>query len=121
MSVSLCISLSLSCMGISVLPQQLPILGKFSAIVSSSIFSGPFSLFFFRDPYDVNVGMITVVPEVSWIVSIIFILFSLFFYVSVISIIFQLTYSLFCLSVLQLIHSSVFFISVLCYSPLLVI
>ena len=42
-----------------------PMIGKFSAIVSSNIFSGPLSLFAFWDPYNVNVGVFNVVPEVS--------------------------------------------------------
>ena len=42
-----------------------PMLGKFLAIISSNIFSDLFSLFFFWDPYNVNVGAFTVVPEVS--------------------------------------------------------
>jgi len=59
-----------------------PLLGKFSDIMSSNIFLGPFSLslffFFFWDPYDANVGAFKVVPEVSQAVFILFILFSLF-------------------------------------------
>ena len=41
-----------------------PMLGKFSGIISSNIFSGP-SLFSFWDPYNVNIGAFIVVPEVS--------------------------------------------------------
>ena len=40
-------------------------LTKFSAIISSNVFSGPFSLFSFWDPYNVNVGAFYVVPEIS--------------------------------------------------------
>ena len=36
--------------------------GRFLAIISSNIFSGPF---FFWNPYNVNVGVLDVVPEVS--------------------------------------------------------
>ena len=38
---------------------------KFLSIISSNIFSGPFSLSSFWDPYNVNVGVFNVVPEVS--------------------------------------------------------
>ena len=37
--------------------------GKFPAIISSNIFSGPLSLFSFWDPYSVNAGVFNVVPE----------------------------------------------------------
>ena len=40
-------------------------LGKFSAIISSKIFSFLFFLFFFWDPYNSNVGAFDIVPEVS--------------------------------------------------------
>ena len=44
-----------------------PMLGKFFASISLNIFSGPFSLslFSYWDPYNVNVGVLNVVPEVS--------------------------------------------------------
>ena len=46
-----------------------PILGKFSTIISSSIFSLSLSffflVFFFWDPYDLNVGVFNIVPQVS--------------------------------------------------------
>ena len=42
-----------------------PTLGKFSASMSSTIFSGPFSLSSFWDPYNANVGVCNVVPKVS--------------------------------------------------------
>ena len=42
-----------------------PMLGKFSTINSSNIFSGPFSLSSFWDPYNVNVVAFNLVPEVS--------------------------------------------------------
>ena len=45
-----------------------PVLGKFSAITSSDIFSGPFSLFF----YNANIGVFNVVPEISYAVFISF-------------------------------------------------
>ena len=57
-----------------------PILGKFSTIISSSIFSFLF-VFFFWDSYDSNVGAFNIVPEVSEIVHISFIfLFSSLFH-----------------------------------------
>ena len=39
--------------------------GKFLAIISSNIILDPFSLFFLWDPYNVNVDVLEVVPEVS--------------------------------------------------------
>ena len=39
--------------------------GKFLAIISSNIFLDPFSLFFLWDPYNVNVDVLEVVPEMS--------------------------------------------------------
>ena len=51
-----------------------PILGKFSTIISSSIFSWPFflssSLGWFFFSYDLNVGLFNIVPEVSEVVLI---------------------------------------------------
>ena len=46
---------------------SLLVFGKFSAIMSSNIFSSPFflCLFSFWDPYNVNIGAFNVVPEVS--------------------------------------------------------
>ena len=41
-----------------------PMLGRFSAIISSSIFPDP-SFLFLLDPYNENVGVFNVVPEVS--------------------------------------------------------
>ena len=41
-----------------------PVLGKFSAFISSNIFSVPFSLFSFWGLYNANVGVFTIVPEV---------------------------------------------------------
>ena len=50
-----------------------PILGKFSTIISSSIFSRSFFfVFFFWDPYDSNVVAFNIVLEVSEIVLISF-------------------------------------------------
>ena len=52
---------------------SVPILGKFSAIISSSIFSRPFFfVFFFWDSYDLNVGAFHIVPEVPEVVLISF-------------------------------------------------
>ena len=47
-----------------------PILGKFSAIISSSSFSWPFFFvfFFLWDSYDSNVGVFHIVPEVPVLV-----------------------------------------------------
>ena len=48
-----------------------PILGKFSTIISSSIFSSSMAflfVFFFWDSYDLNVGAFNIVPEVSKVV-----------------------------------------------------
>jgi len=51
-----------------------PILGKFSTIISSSIFSWSF----FLDSYDSNVGLFNIVPEVSEVVLFSFDYFFLF-------------------------------------------
>ena len=57
----------------------LPILRKFSMIISSSISSCPFIfVFFFWDTYDLNVGAFNIVPEVSEVVFISFNSFSFF-------------------------------------------
>ena len=65
---------------------SLLVFGKFSAIMSSNIFSSPFflCLFSFWDPYNANVGACNVVPEVSQS-SFLFILFSVFCFAAVIS------------------------------------
>ena len=78
-----------------------PILGKFSTIISSDIFSAPFFFSsFFWDPYNLNVGACDVVPDVTETVlnsshSFFFVLLcsSYFHYF-----IFQVTYLFFCLS-----------------------
>ena len=49
-----------------------PILGKFSTIISSSIFSWSFFVFFFWDSYNSNAGVFHIVLEVSEIVLISF-------------------------------------------------
>ena len=55
------------------------ILGKFLAIITSSIFSWSFFfVFFFWDTYDLNVGAFNIVPEVSEVVFISFNSFSFF-------------------------------------------
>ena len=54
-----------------------PMLRKFSAIISSSIFVA-LSLFSFWDPYNVNVSVFDVVPDISKLSSFLFFLFSLF-------------------------------------------
>ena len=69
--ITMCFSmflLGVTCLGLSELPGlgwlfPFP-LGKFLTVISSNIFSGPFSLFFW-DPYNVKVGSFNVVPEVS--------------------------------------------------------
>ena len=76
-----------------------PMLGTFSAIISSSIFPDP-SFLFLLDPYNENVGVFNVVPEVSQVV---FISLHSFFCVLFCSIdfhhfVFQVTYPFFCLS-----------------------
>ena len=70
-----------------------PMLGKFSAFVSSNIFSGAFSLLLWH-PFNVNVSAFDVVPEVSGCLH----FFSFFFLYSVL----QQWFPSFCL----LIHSS---------------
>ena len=42
-----------------------PMLGKYSTIMSSNIFSDPSFSLFFWDPYSSNVGTFNIVPEVS--------------------------------------------------------
>ena len=42
-----------------------PMWGKFPAIISSNIFSGPLSLLSFRDHFNANVDAFNVVSEVS--------------------------------------------------------
>ena len=77
-----------------------PILGKFSTIISSSIFSWSFFfVFFFWDSYDSNVGAFDIVPEIS---EVVFISFNSFFFLPPCFIyfhhsIFHLTYPIFCL------------------------
>ena len=81
-------------MGLSV---SFLVLGKFSALMSSDIFSGLFVSFW--DPYGAIVGVFNVVPEVSDTLLISFILFSSFCYAAVISnTVFQLNHLFFCLS-----------------------
>ena len=74
------------------------ILGKFSTITSSGIFSWPCLFVFFWDSYDLNVGAFDIVPEVSEVVLISFNFF-LFFPLCFIYFhsIFHLTYPIFCL------------------------
>ena len=75
-----------------------PMLGKFSAIISSNIFSDPLS-HHLLGPYNVNVGMFYIVPDVPYTILISFhssfipLFCSSNFYQSVL----QLTYSFFCL------------------------
>ena len=78
-----------------------PILVNFSTIISSNIFSSPFLfLFFFWDPYNLNIGAFNVVPEVS---ETVLNSFHPFFFLVLCSsyfhyFIFQVTYPFFCLS-----------------------
>jgi len=88
-----------------------PMLWKFLTVISSNIFSYAFFfLFFFSDPYNLDVGSLSVVLEVSETVVISFILFFLFYSASVISTIISSS-SLICSSasvILLLFPSSVF-------------
>ena len=95
---------------------SLPILRKFSTIISSSIFSCHFLfVFFFWDTYDSNVGAFNIVPEDSEVVFILknssffFPLCFIYFYHSI----FHLTYPVFCLSYSTLLPSRVLLISVI--------
>ena len=68
--VLVCSSLGLSCLGLCTswtwLTISFPMFGKFSAITSSNIFSGPISLSSpSGTPCNSNVGVFNVVPEVS--------------------------------------------------------
>ena len=96
------------------------ILCKFSAIISSFIFSEFFSLFSFWDPYNVNDGAFNVVSEVSQTALISFYPFFLILFngSDFHQFVSQFTYSFFCLIYLLLIPSSVFFISVIVHLSL---
>ena len=70
--ISMCLgvfSLGFSCMGLCASwtwsTISFSMLGKLSTIISSKIFSYPFFLFFFWNPYNLNVGAFDMVPEVS--------------------------------------------------------
>ena len=62
-----------------------PMFGKFSAVISSNIFSGPFLSLSFWDPYNVNVGAFNVVPESLRLLHCFSLFFSIFCSVAVIS------------------------------------
>ena len=62
-----------------------PMLGKFSTMICSNIFSYPFFNLPLLGPLNSKVGTLNVFPEVSETVLIFFILFSLFYSASVIS------------------------------------
>ena len=47
------------------MPVSFSRLGNFSAIMSSNMFSAPFSLFSFWDPCNVNISALDVVSEIS--------------------------------------------------------
>ena len=89
------------CTSCTRLTLSLPILGKFSSVVSSNIFSVPFFfLFFFWDPYNSDVVEFNVVPEVS---EIVLNSFHFFFFVLLCGsyfhyFLFQVIYPFFCLS-----------------------
>ena len=76
--IAMCLSafsFGLSCLGPcdswTWLTISIPMLGTFSAVLSSNVFSGPFS---FSDPYDVNVGVFNAVPEFTQTAAFLFIL-----------------------------------------------
>ena len=76
-----------------------PILGKFSTIISSNIFSLSFFLFFFWDPYNLNVGAFNISEVCETVLN----SFHSFFFILLCSsyfhyFIFQVTYPFFCLS-----------------------
>ena len=88
------------CASWTCLTTSFPILGKFSTIISSNIFSVPFFFSPSGTPNNSNVGVFSVVPEVSETVlnsfhsfSFIVLCSSYFHYL-----IFQVTYPFFCLS-----------------------
>ena len=65
------------CVSWTLLTISFPMLRKFSAIISSNIFSAPFSLSSLSDPYNANVAVFDVIPEVS---EAVFISFNSFIY-----------------------------------------
>ena len=94
----------------------LPILGTFSTIISSCIFSCPFFfVFFFWDSYGLNVGAFDIVPEVSEVVLISFHSFSFFplCFTYLHHCIFHLTYPISASVILLLVPSRVLLISVI--------
>ena len=101
-----------------------PMLGKFSSVISSYIFSGPFCFFSFQDFYNTKVDAFNVVPEVSLAV-LIFFFFSILFYIlcsgAVVStILFSRSLIRLCASViLLLIPSSILFSLFVCSLVLL--
>ena len=66
------------CASWTLLTISFPTLRKFSAIISSNIFSAPFSLSSLSDPYNANVAVFDVIPEVSEAVFISFNSFYIF-------------------------------------------
>ena len=94
----------------------LPILGKFLTIISSNIFSSPFSLFSFLNLYYGMLVHLMLSQRSLRLSSVLFILFSLLFSVAVISTTLSFTSFIHSASIILLIPSSVFFISniVLC-------
>ena len=76
-----------------------PILGKFSAIISSSIFSWPLFLSSSGTPNESNVGAFHIVPEVPEVVLISFDSFFLFLLCLIYfhHFVFYITYPIFCL------------------------
>ena len=59
------------------LTDSFPMLGKLSDIISSNIFSGPYSFSSFWNPYNVNIGAFNVVSEVPQAISFFCLFFSL--------------------------------------------
>jgi len=111
-------SLDLSYLGFcafwSLLIISFPMSGNFSVIISSNIFSGPFSLFSFWDIYNTNVGAFNVVPW-SLGLSSLFFFFHSFSYILFCGSDFNHSVFQICSSVLVIllwIPSSVLFISV---------
>ena len=89
-------NLCASCIWLSI---SFPLLGKFSTIISSKIFSVP-SFLFFWDPYNLNVGTYNVVPQVS---KTVLNSFHSFFFIQLCGsyfhyFILQVTYPFFCLT-----------------------
>ena len=101
---------SWTCVGIS-----FPILGKFSTIISSNIFSCPFFMSSSGTPMIQMLVHLTLSQRSLMVLSILFILFFSFpvCFISFDCSIFHLTYPLFCLSYSTVVSPRVFFIFVI--------